>query len=587
MSGVRSHIAVVQDLDGNRLPTPNEKSDGVKSQETYQTMRANLIRAEKEQRFDAEKMRSLTDTEKKANAVVERLKKREEADVYSKEGDLGAIIGMDWEGAKERGVKEGELYKIVAEMPKGAILHCHMDATVDAKWVIARALQEPNLHMLSSAPLFTRTSLYTSTILFRLLAAEGSVESDQGYARADASSPSTQDIFSETYLPNTWVPLHPLRARFPHGNVYHPAPPGYEEDLSCYGDSTSPKVAFDAYIHSLITLTPVPIDYSPPIRTSKQAWKKFLSTFTIIAGLAQNETILRDYLKKSFATFIEDKVTYVEARINFFTEKFVDVHGHPTITHSDLMKIFQSTLSDVQSQLPLGTTFDAKVIYSTVRIIDNEGVRWYIEDAISLKQEFPDLLVGFDLVGHEDPGVTLREYTPELLRMKQRVADLHLDLPLVLHAGETTSDGDETDDNLFDAILLGTKRIGHGFSLIRHPLLIEMVKERKICVESCPISNQLLRFTNATSAHPVLSLLARNVPISISNDDPTQFQNPGLTPDFYQLLSASHHFTLASLGVLARNSITHSLLKEEQKNMTLAKWDQDWAAFVEKVAAAA
>lgn len=188
------------------------------------------------------------------------------------------------------------------------------------------------------------------------------------------------------------------------------------------------------------------------------------------------------------------------------------------------------------------------------------------------------------MVGHEDPGVTLEEYAPELLRMKQRVLDLKLDLPFVFHAGETTSDGDGTDNNLFDAIILGTKRIGHGFSLIRHPILIDMVKERNICIENCPISNQLLRFANSTAVHPVLPLLARSVPVAISNDDPTQFQNPGLTPDFYQLLSASDHFTLTSIGVLARNSIKHSLMGESQKEKFLASWDRDWISFITKVA---
>jgi len=459
-----------------------------------------------------------------------------------------------------------------------------MDATVDAKWVIERALQEPNLYMLASGSLSTRKSLYTSQVLFRLLSDSPDLDSDGGFERASASA---QDIYSETYKPNTWVPLHLLRSRFPHGNVYHPAPPGYEEGLSCYSDPSSPQVAFDAYVHSLITLTPVPIDYAPPIKTSREAWKKFLSTFIIIGGLSQNETILKDYLKKSFQTLIDDKVAYVEARINFFTEKFVDAAGHLTLTHADILTIFQSTLKEVQRKLPAGATFDAKVIYSTVRIIDNEQLRWYVEDCISLKQQFPDLLVGFDLVGHEDPGVTLKEYAPELLRMNQRVADLKLNLPLVLHAGETTSDGDGTDENLFDAILLGTKRIGHGFSLIKHPLLIDMVKERGICIESCPISNQLLRFASSTSVHPVIPLLARSVPIAISNDDPTQFQNAGLTPDFYQLLSASDHFTLASLGVLARNSIKYSLMDDKQKNATLAAWDRDWTVFVALVAATA
>ena len=42
------------------------------------------------------------------------------------------------------------------------------------------------------------------------------------------------------------------------------------------------------------------------------------------------------------------------------------------------------------------------------------------------------------------------------------VAEVGLELPFLFHAGETLGDGSAADNNLYDAILLGTKRIGHG-----------------------------------------------------------------------------------------------------------------------------
>ena len=47
------------------------------------------------------------------------------------------------------------------------------------------------------------------------------------------------------------------------------------------------------------------------------------------------------------------------------------------------------------------------------------------------------------------------------------------------------------DQNLFDAILLNTTRIGHGYALSKHPVLMKIVKERGIAVEVDPISNQV------------------------------------------------------------------------------------------------
>lgn len=81
---------------------------------------------------------------------------------------------------------------------------------------------------------------------------------------------------------------------------------------------------------------------------------------------------------------------------------------------------------------------------------------------------------------------------PSLLWFRQRVAAEALDIPFIFHAGETLGDGTSTDYNLFDAILLQTKRIGHGTSLYRHPRLMQLARDNGICIEVCPISSEIL-----------------------------------------------------------------------------------------------
>lgn len=74
-----------------------------------------------------------------------------------------------------------------------------------------------------------------------------------------------------------------------------------------------------------------------------------------------------------------------------------------------------------------------------------------------------------------------------------------------MHAGESTS---RNNKELYDAVLLGSKRIGHGFALARHPSLIELVKERDICLEACPVSNFVLGYQRDLRCHPVRGLIA-------------------------------------------------------------------------------
>ena len=117
----------------------------------------------------------------------------------------------------------------------------------------------------------------------------------------------------------------------------------------------------------------------------------------------------------------------------------------------------------------------------------------------SLSVSFRTHPLGFDLVGHEEAssGYTLKDYLTVLLRFQSKQIEEfgEIRIPYVFHAGETLGDGSVVDDNLYDALLLGTKRIGHGYSLYKHPELMRICREEGVLVESCPISNEVLRLT--------------------------------------------------------------------------------------------
>lgn len=169
--------------------------------------------------------------------------------------------------------------------------------------------------------------------------------------------------------------------------------------------------------------------------------------------------------------------------------------------------------------------------------------------ALDRKRDFPELVSGYDLVAQEDLGHPLIDLAPELLWFQDQTKTRNLTIPFFFHAGETLGDGNSTDLNLFDAVLFKTRRIGHGFSLYKHPLLIDEVIKKRIMVEVCPISNEVLRLATDILHHPLPAMIANGVPTAISNDDPAMMGQDaaGLSYDFYQTIQGFDNVGLAGL----------------------------------------
>lgn len=99
------------------------------------------------------------------------------------------------------------------------------------------------------------------------------------------------------------------------------------------------------------------------------------------------------------------------------------------------------------------------------------------------------------------------------------------------------------------------------------------MKEKRILIESCPISNEVLRLCGSVMSHPLPALLARGVACSLCNDDPAMLghDTAGSTHDFWQALQGWENLGLAGLGSLAENSVRWAAFEDQ----TAEDWNRD------------
>ena len=130
------------------------------------------------------------------------------------------------------------------------------------------------------------------------------------------------------------------------------------------------------------------------------------------------------------------------------------------------------------------------------------------------------------------------------------------------HAGETH---DPDVHNLHDALLLNTKRIGHGFQLFLFPNLVQECIKKDVCIEVCPLSNMVLGYTFDLRNHPIKDLAFKGLQWTISPDDPGFFDYQGVTLD-YAYGTMAWQLDLRDLKKLSLNGIRYSSVTQEHKN---------------------
>lgn len=263
-----------------------EIAEGVPSRDDpfiqqYLAGRDSLDDKEKASRSDASFRKSMSRIANKACAIVDRIRRHELKTVWTaqleedmaKQDERAIFPGMMYMLAKER-MESTMLWKVVRRMPKGCLLHAHLDAMVDFDFIIARLLDTPGIHISSSAPLTKESAMANAALSFRY----------RKQPRADGS------LWNNDYVPGTYILLTQAADAFPGGG----------------------REAFCRWLKSRCTLSLV--DSHEQHHGIVAIWKKFESCFAVCATMIHYEPIFRSFLRRLMQQLKADGVNWAELR---------------------------------------------------------------------------------------------------------------------------------------------------------------------------------------------------------------------------------------------------------------------------------
>ncbi len=195
-------------------------------------------------------------------------------------------------------------------------------------------------------------------------------------------------------------------------------------------------------------------------------------------------------------------------------------------------------------------------IFDAVRHFSLDEARRVFRLAAEMRGQYPSI-IGIGLGG--DERVAASEPFRELYADAAAAG-----LRLTNHAGETTG-----PEAIWEALSIGSERLGHALSAIRDPELLEELKLRRIPLELNPSSNCRTGVCPALGDHPIRAYFDRGLMVTLNSDDPAFFGST--LENEYRLMQQVHGFTRKELKQLAEQSFEASFLPEKEKQAWISK----------------
>lgn len=259
--------------------------------------------------------------------------------------------------------------------------------------------------------------------------------------------------------------------------------------------------------------------------------QSFLDLYYQGAGVLQTRQDFYDMTAAYFRKAASQNVRHAEI---FFDPQ---THTHRGIAFETVISGIHDAQLDAERDL--GVT--SKLILCFLRHLDEDDAMRTLDQALP----FRDWLVAVGLDSSE------RGHPPsKFARVFARAREAGL--LAVAHAGE-----EGPPEYIREALdVLKVRRIDHGVRCLEDPELVDRLVAEQIPLTVCPLSNVRLRVFDTIRDHPLRTMLARGLKVTINSDDPAYFG--GYVQENYVAVAEALALSRDELEQLAKNSFDAS-----------------------------
>lgn len=220
-------------------------------------------------------------------------------------------------------------------------------------------------------------------------------------------------------------------------------------------------------------------------------------------------------------------------------------------THTDRGIAFETVINGISSALEKAQQelgISSQIIMCFLRHLSEPAAMETLLQALPFK----DKIIGVGLDSSE------QGHPPEKFENVFREAR-NAGFITVAHAGE-----EGPAMNIRNAIdLLGVQRVDHGVRCVEDAALVEELKQTRMPLTVCPLSNLKLKVFQQMEQHNIVQLLRQGLCVTINSDDPAYFG--GYMTDNFNAVADAHSMSYQELAQFTLNAIEASFISDQEK----------------------